>query len=177
MFSCLLPHVEIKQPQMHLSIIILTNQTQTRKLFFTKHYPINVILTPLFFSWWQCGDTTKQGVGRVFTGSSSVQKMVCELSSVTWSVVAGSRRAVSRHACLPTGPLGLEPLCAPLPNQAAQYAEQPPWRPQSSAPSRWPPLKLWCRAGMRCAQSAGARCQMGWMAEIVMQRNKRAWIR
>lgn len=57
----------------------------------------------------------------------SVQgKTVCELSLGTWSVVAGSCRPVCRHACLPTGPLGLEPLCAPLPNQAAQYAEQPP---------------------------------------------------
>lgn len=65
--------------------------------------------------------------GGIFTDSSSVQeKMVCELSSDTWSVVAGSCGPVCRHACLSTGPLGLEPLCAPLPNQAAQYAEQPP---------------------------------------------------
>lgn len=114
---------------------------------------------------------SNQGRVKFFTDSSSGQgKMVCELSSVTWSVVAGSCRAVCRHACLPIGPLELEPLCAPLPNQATQYAEQPPWRPQCSAPSYWPPLKLWSRAGLSCAQWAGARCQMGWMAEIVMQR-------
>lgn len=104
-------------------------------------------------------------------------KMVYELALVTWSLVARSYRAVCRQACLSIGPLGLEPLCAPLPNQAAQYAEQPLWRPQCSAPSCWPPLKLWNRAGLSCDQSAGARCQMGWMAEIVMQGNMLVWIR
>lgn len=113
-----------------------------------------------------------------FTDSSlACMKLVCELSSLTWSVVAGSCRTVCRHACLPSGPLGLQPLCALLPNQAAQYAEQPPRWPHCSAPSHWPPLKLWSRAGLSCAQSAAARCQEGWMAERALQRNKRAWTR
>lgn len=55
-----------------------------------------------------------------------------------------------------SGSLRLEPLWAPLPNQAAQYAEQAPWWPQSSVPS----CQLWSRTGLSSPQSADARCQI-----------------
>lgn len=88
----------------------------------------------LFFPpWWQPKNLQKVGPFSWFIFSAE-GKMVCELSQRTWSVGAGSWKPVCCHACLPSCPLGPEPLCAPLPNRAAQYAEQPPWWPRCSAP-------------------------------------------
>lgn len=152
--SATLNHTGIKHPWTHLSIFIVINLVQS------------------------CAASQTQGERQTLHSFSVLGRMVSELSLGTWSEVAGSCWPECRHACLPTGPLGLDPLCAPLPNQATQYAEQPPRWPRCSAPSHWPPLKLQSRAGLSCAQSAGARCQTGWMAEIAMQwRHKQVWIR
>lgn len=77
-------------------------------------------------------------------------------------LVRGSRwelkEPASRHSCLSCRPPRLEPLWAPQPNRAAQYAEQPPRCPP-------PPLTSPGAVVLWCAQPAATRCQTGWMAE------------
>lgn len=150
---------------------------QARNYFLLIFNPNYVVFSSVFsiYLFLMTLVVTRNGERKIFSQFILIylsRKTVCALALVTWSLMARSCRAVCCHACLPTSPLGLEPLCAPLPNQAAQYAEQTLWRPQCSAPTCWPPLKLWNRVGLSSDQSAGAKCQMEWMAEIVMQGNK-----